>query len=71
MRGQTTGVTLVAYNTKLEPDTKQRLDALAKVRGLSQRGLLGDLLEVYGKARPEVMERAQQLLDMLGGPGNE
>lgn len=70
MKGQKLNVKLVPYNTKLEPETKQQLDALAQVRGLSQRELLGDLLDVYGKARPEVAERAQQLLGMLGGPEN-
>jgi len=61
------GEVLEAYSTKLEPGTKKKLEALAKVQHLGgQRELINKMLEVYAKANPEEMAKAGQLLELLG-----
>lgn len=65
----TDGEILEAYSTKLEPLTKQKLEALVKVQHLGgQRALLNKMLETYGSAYPQEMAKAIQLLELLGEP---
>lgn len=57
---------LVPYNTKLKPETKDKLDALAKVLRLDgQRELLEKLLAVYEEHYPQDVARADELLAVL------
>lgn len=61
------GVTLEVYSTKLEPDTKKLLGALATVQKLDgQRDLINRMLEVYKEKYPQDFKKAGELLQLLG-----
>lgn len=63
------GEILEAFSTKLEPGTKQKLEALVKVQHLGgQRELINRMLEGYADKYPEDMEKVAQLLELLGTP---
>lgn len=60
------GQRLTGYNTKLEPSTKGKLDALAQVLKMAgQRELLNELLESYLKLNPEYKAKVDQLVALL------
>jgi hypothetical protein len=58
---------LVPYASKVELKTKATLEALVQVQGMKggQRELINDMLAVYQVAKPEVFERAAQLLELI------
>lgn len=60
------GEPLKNYNAKLRPETKQLLEALAKVTGKSQRELIEEFIKLYSEAKPGNIDKARQLLDLLG-----
>jgi hypothetical protein len=62
------GKTLVVYSTKLVPETRALLDALAKANGpeFGQRELLEEMIPLYMAANPDKAQRAKALLELLG-----
>jgi collagenase-like PrtC family protease len=65
-KGKSTGVELVAYNSKISQDLKDTLEALVDVlkeEGVSgQRELLERMVDAYRQARPDVFEQAEKLV---------
>lgn len=62
------GKTLVVYSTKVTPELRVRLDVLAKANGpdFGQRELLEEMAQLYMAAKPEIAQKAQALMQLLG-----
>ncbi|WP_138751142.1 hypothetical protein [Paenibacillus sinopodophylli] len=62
------GKTLVVYSTKVVPETRALMDALAKANGpeFGQRELLEEMIPLYMAANPDKAQRAKALLELLG-----
>jgi hypothetical protein len=59
---------LVPYASKVEPEVKATLEALAQVQGMKggQRELINDMLAAYKIAKPDAYEKATQLMELIG-----
>lgn len=71
MKGKqlTTGVTLVNFNSKVQQETKDLVDALIKVNDLgigSAREFLEAAVELFKKEYPDNMAKADQYLVLIG-----
>lgn len=62
------GKTLAVYSTKVQPELRELLDALAKANGpnFGQRELLEAMAQAYMAANPERAQKAQNILALLG-----
>jgi hypothetical protein len=65
------GQTLVVYSTKVSPETRALMDALARANGIGfgQRLLLEEMIGLYQAAHPDKAKKAQALLEIMGELG--
>lgn len=64
------GLVLTNFNTKIQPQTKELLDALVKVTGKDgQRELIEDMLTVYQEKYPQDAARARDYIQYMSNAG--
>jgi len=62
------GMVLENFNTKLQPETKDLITALTKIKSLAgHRELIEDLLDTYARVNPHEVKRAREYVAFLKG----
>lgn len=60
---------LVSYGTKIPAELKLTLDTLSTVlgKGMGQREIIAEMLELYRTAHPDIMQRVDAIVTAMQG----